>query len=69
MLNPKFAHVAMTRPGNSRGIREGQRRPVLDQEFDHAADVQLFVLGQIKEPPSELVGSFDLPGMAEYATQ
>lgn len=62
MLNPKFAHVAMTRPGNPRGEWERQRRPVLDQELDDAADVHLFVLVQIEEPPGELVGSLNLPG-------
>jgi hypothetical protein len=62
MLNPQFAHVAMTRPDNPRGKREGQRRPVLDQKLDNPADVDLFVFVQIEEPPGELVGSLNLPG-------
>ena len=61
MLNPEFAHVAMTRPGNPRGKRERERRTVLDQKLDDAADVHLFVFVQIEEPPSELVGSLNLP--------
>ena len=57
MLNPQFPHVAMTRRGHPRGERERQRRPMLNQELDDAADVHLFVLVQIEEPPGELVGA------------
>jgi hypothetical protein len=62
MLNPEFAHMSVTCPGNPRRERERQRRPVLDQQLDDAADVYLFVFVQIEEPSGELVGSLNQPG-------
>ncbi len=54
--------MSVTCPGNPRRERERQRRPVLDQQFDDAADVYLFVFVQIEEPSGELVGSLNQPG-------
>jgi hypothetical protein len=70
MLNPKLAHVAVTRADYPGRIRERQCRSVLDQQIDNTAHVSLLLVVQVEEPPGELVGALNLPPpLAEYAIQ
>jgi len=34
---------------------------VFDQQFHDATDAHLFLLREVREPPGEVVGAFDVP--------
>ena len=61
MLDSELSHVAMSRSRDARRIRKRQRWTVFDEQFNDAADANLFFLGEALEPARELVGAFDLP--------
>ena len=61
MLNSQFPHLPVTRSNNPRRVRKRQRWAVLDQQFDDAANIHLFVVGEFEKPRGKFVDSFDLP--------
>ena len=58
---PQLLHVGVAGSGNHVGMRPGQRRAALLQQFNLGADLDLFIFGKGVPLGLKLAGELDLP--------